>query len=74
MKAKFATTAIVMLLVTLGVSSLPAQSKAPVSPVQELPNFEDISWCRDLPKDTGEEYCKGGPEGFQGHWFEGADK
>jgi hypothetical protein len=74
MKTKLLLTLGLAGVVAFGIQVAAAQSQSPALKVHELPNYEDIPWCRDLPKDSGEEYCLGGPEGFQGHWFVGADK
>ena len=74
MKTKLLLTLGLAAVVAFGIQVASAQSQSPDRKIHELPAYEDIQWCSDLPKDSEEEYCKGGPEGFQGHWFVGADK
>lgn len=74
MKTKVLLAGLIVLGSTLVMSCLPAQSQDPASPVHELPSYKDIPECKDLGKDSGEEYCKGGKESFQGTWFVGSDK
>ena len=74
MKTKLLLTLGLAAVVAFGIQVASAQSQSPARQVHELPAYEDIQLCSDLPKDSVEEYCLGGPEGFQGHWFVGADK